>query len=184
MGGGELHVRPHAAVAKAPHVQSQFRWLFDLHYLCEWGRKPKAAVRRPAQLDDELQWLVPDVAFIRVLDGQGSRDQDAASPSSTPNTTTGTSASSPTSPCGGLRLCVPSRRREALSSKNPRRHRRSTTAPTSPRHCGEMVPEGRRKEWCGSAPRHVPFYRRVGPRAGSSPRKQPPRFTGVIPLCH
>ena len=100
---------------------------------------------RPSQLDDELQRLISDMAFVRVLNGQGRCDQYTAPSSSTPSATTGTSPSSPDSPHGGLRLGIPNRRREALSNRNPRRYYWSATASSPPRHEEETTLEERRR---------------------------------------
>ena len=61
----KFDINPHYTIAAAAHAQQQPERLVDLHHPSERGRKPKATGRGPAQLDDELQWMVANVHFIR-----------------------------------------------------------------------------------------------------------------------
>src|SRR4051812_42535566 len=60
-GGWGLDVDSRTTDPTAPHAQSQRLGLFHLHHACEGRRETEAATRRPAQPDEELAGVVPDV---------------------------------------------------------------------------------------------------------------------------
>ena len=62
MRGGEPCVHPHVAIATPLHVKPQPRWLVDLQHPRKRFTKMEAATQRLAQLQNELQRRVPDMA--------------------------------------------------------------------------------------------------------------------------
>src|SRR3954467_4067479 len=60
-GGWGLNMDSRAADPTAPHAQSQRLGLFHLHHAREGSREAEATTRRPAQPDEELARVVPDV---------------------------------------------------------------------------------------------------------------------------
>ena len=55
----EVDVDPRAAIPAAPHVQPEGLGWIELHLPSKWGREMEAAMRWPAQPNEELAKLVP-----------------------------------------------------------------------------------------------------------------------------
>ena len=59
----EVDANPRAADPTAPHVQPQRLRRIQLHLPREWSRETKATARRPAQPDEELARVIPNMAL-------------------------------------------------------------------------------------------------------------------------
>ena len=157
----KLYVRLHAAITIASHLQPQTRRLFNLHHPCERCGESKAVVRGPTQLDNELQQMVTDVAFIRGQGGWRRSDQSTAMPSSAPSATTARTAPPSTSSHSGLSSRIFRRRWEALSSRSSRHHWSNTTPPASHHDKHRLWQRRKEEEVPESILSRVPFYRRA-----------------------
>ena len=91
MRSGEVNVNPCTAGPAAPHVQSEGLGRIELHLLSEGGGETEMTTRWPAQPDEELAGLVPDVALHRGRHRWRRHGHHAAS-SPSPPTAAATSA--------------------------------------------------------------------------------------------
>src|SRR3954465_855344 len=152
-GGSGFDVDSRTTDPAAPHAQVQHLRLLHLQYARKWSGKAEAAVRRPAQPDDELAGVVPEVDRRKQRSRwrrRGRRTAPSASSASAPSTTSSTTSPPPPSPNGRLRRHGRRRRRGALPSSDPCRYRRRTRVPSLHRRWEKETQLERRKEMeCG-----------------------------------
>src|SRR3954464_9014750 len=133
-GGWGLDVDSRTTDPATSHAQSQRLRLFHLQHAHEGSREEEATARRPAQPDDELAGVVPEVNRREKRSRWRRRGRRVAPSASSPSASAPSTASSmtsppPPSPYGWLRHHGCKGRRGALPSGDPRRHRRRTGVP-------------------------------------------------------
>src|SRR3954464_2713889 len=164
-GGWGLNVDSRATDPTAPHAKSQRLGLFHLHHAHKGSREAEATARRPAQPDDELAGVVPDVNRLEKRGRWRRRGRRVALSASSPSASASSTASSmtsppPPSPYGWLRHHGCKGKRGALPGGNPCRHRRRTRVPFLHDSWGEGTRDlrGERREECGpSSPSSTPY---------------------------
>src|SRR3954465_13417532 len=117
----------------APHAQVQHLRLLHLQHARKRSGKAEAAARRPAQPDDELAGVVPEVDRGKKRGRRrrrGRRADPSTSSASAPSTTSSTTSPPPSSPNGRLRRRGCKGRRGTMPSGHPRRYRRRTRVPS------------------------------------------------------
>ena len=119
--GGEVDADPRATDPAAPHVQPQRLRRIQLHLPRKWSRETKATARRPTQLDEELTRVIPNTTLHWRRSCWRRRGRRVVPSYSSPSAPASPTASPPSpSPRGWL--CHRRRRKDALSSGDPRRH--------------------------------------------------------------
>src|SRR3954464_6484336 len=132
-GGSGFDVDSRTTDPAAPHAQVQHLRLLHLQHARERSRKAEAAARLPAQPDDELTGVVPEVDRGKQRSRwrrRGRRADPSASSASAPSPTSSTTLPPSPSPNGRLRCRERKGRRGALPGGDPRRHRRRTRIPS------------------------------------------------------
>src|SRR3954466_707956 len=122
--GREINADSRTADSTTPHVQPQCLGRIQLHLARKRSRETKATTRRPTQPDEELARVVPNMDRHGKRSRWRRRGRRAALSTSSPSASASSSTSpTPSSPYGWLRHHGCGRRRDALSSGDPRRHR-------------------------------------------------------------